>query len=306
MGLGKTISCVSLVAATLHRAKEFGQQPLERGTPPRIASGSSSAVPASHFAGRVWGMPEVKAETPVFGGSIKDGKKKAALERKADEENARTSLVKARSRATLIVCPLSTVSNWEDQFREHWGGEVTVVGGGAGHCPAPAPAASTSASTTAGGLSTASLQKAINEVGMSQPNSTAPSSVASSPKSQGYKRDGTPMRIYIYHGNARRPDPHFLADFDVVLTTYSTLASEYSKQTRSAALADEDETNSDGGLSSSMDVDGDKKKPVKKRKPRIVPGMDGTSPLQMVHWFRVVLDEAQCVFFCPRAPVRLF
>ncbi|KAH7106756.1 SNF2 family N-terminal domain-containing protein [Auriculariales sp. MPI-PUGE-AT-0066] len=274
MGLGKTISCVSLVAATLQHAKEFGSQPLEIASLSRSFDSMAAVPAASHLAGSVWGMPELApASHPV-----KDSKKKAA-EKRAEEEHARACMLKTRSRGTLIICPLSTVSNWEDQFREHWGGEVTVVGGPSGTAP-------TAPSTPGASMNTTLLQRAINEVGESSTRASSPGC--------SYRKQGTPLRVYIYHGNARRPDPHFLADFDVVLTTYSTLASEYSKQTRCAAAVDDDDTNSDNGIAL-IDLNGDHKKPVKKRKPKIAPGTDATSPLQMVHWFRVVLDEAHSI-----------
>lgn len=34
----------------------------------------------------------------------------------------------------MIICLLSTASNWEDQLRQHWRGEVTVFGGSGGIC----------------------------------------------------------------------------------------------------------------------------------------------------------------------------
>jgi hypothetical protein len=39
----------------------------------------------------------------------------------------------------------------------------------------------------------------------------------------------------------------------------------------------------------------------KKRRRRKIEGT-GVSPLQAVQWFRVVLDEAQCVYFVPFPP----
>jgi SNF2 family DNA or RNA helicase len=103
------------------------------------------------------------------------------------------------------------------------------------------------------------------------------------------EKKGTPLRVYVYHGNARRLDPTFLADFDVVITTYSTLATEFSKQSRS--LEDGDDGVSDSG----NEANGKPGKPSKtgKRKRPATNGTEATSPLQSVHWFRVILDEAQ-------------
>lgn len=68
------------------------------------------------------------------------------------------------SQATLIVCPLSTISNWEDQIGQH------VIRGS--------------------------------------------------------------LKVYVYHGAQRRSDPEFLAKYDVVLTTYSILSLEFSKEVK--------------------------------------------------------------------------
>lgn len=256
MGLGKTITCVSLIAATLKSAQEFGsRQPEKPPVPPKAFN--ESYLSASHFSGAVWGMPEMRAEHP----SSSKGKGKAAKEQdKLTAEYTRARRIKTNSRATLIVCPLSTVSNWEDQFREHWKGEVTVVGG-------------------CGTTSKDTVLRSGN------PNCN-------------------PLRVYVYHGNSRKPDPLFLADFDAVITTYATLASEYSKQTRSTDSGKEEdgpcgsddefvETDECGNLAPKPKVT---KCGVKRRKAAANPaGGELTSPLQSVNWFRVVLDEAQYV-----------
>lgn len=259
MGLGKTITCVSLIAATLKSAQEFGSRQPEK--PPQPAKGLDEPyLSASHFSGAVWGMPEIRAEQT----SSSKGKGKAAKEQdKLTAEYTRACRIRTNSRATLIVCPLSTVSNWEDQFREHWKGEVTVVGG-CGSTPKD--------TTTRSG----------------SPNCT-------------------PLRVYVYHGNSRKPDPLFLADFDAVITTYATLASEYSKQTRStdSGKCEQDEDGPYGSDDECVETDecGSlvlKSKVTKcgmKRKKAVTNPAGGelTSPLQSVNWFRVVLDEAQCV-----------
>lgn len=248
MGLGKTITCVSLIAATIRSAAQFASSSVDRPTGP-LASSSREDPSVSHFAGSAWGMP------PVENNAKAKAKAQRAQER-LESEQLRASRIKAKSRATLIICPLSTVSNWEDQFREHWRGEVNVVGG---------------------------------------------STSQSSPRT----REGRPLRVYIYHGNARRPDPDFLADFDAVITTYATLASEFSKQNRSVACADDDDdecaVSSDGG-GVEIDERGNQvlrlpkpKRAGQKRKKSGLGGssMEATSALQSIHWFRVVLDEAQ-------------
>lgn len=259
MGLGKTITCVSLIAATLRSAQEFGSREPEK-PPPLPKAPEDSYLSASHFSGVVWGMPEVRGEHA----SSSKGKGKAAKEQdKLTAEYTRACRIKTNSRATLIVCPLSTVSNWEDQFREHWNGEVTVVGG----------CGSTSKDT-------------ITRNG--------------NPKC-------APLRVYVYHGNSRKPDPLFLADFDAVITTYATLASEYSKQTRStdSGKSEQDEDVPYGSEDECVETDEygnsvPKQKVTKcgvKRKKVSASPVNGelTSPLQSVNWFRVVLDEAHCI-----------
>jgi len=269
MGLGKTITSVSLIAATLESAREFGSRQPEKPPPPP-KSLDEPYLSASHFSGAVFGMPDIRAEHA----SSSKGKGKAAKEQdRLTAEYTRACRIKTNSRATLIVCPLSTVSNWEDQFREHWKGDVTVVGG---------------CGSTPKDTMTRSGHPSCN-----------------------------PLRVYVYHGNARKPDPLFLADFDAVITTYATLASEYSKQTRStdsvkteqeedAPYMSEDEcveTDECGNLTPKPKVT---KCGVKRKK--AAPNNTGgelTSPLQCVNWFRVVLDEAQYVITQIPTPLRI-
>lgn len=257
MGLGKTITCVSLIAATLDSAKAFASEVVDPLPP----------------------LPDILSHQEHGGAQnayeVAKGKAKAArAQEKFEAEYTRASRIKVKSRASLIICPLSTVSNWEDQFREHWKGVVSVVGGGGSCTIAPSP---------------------------SPPKTEEPLAPRNT-----LIRQGTPLRIYIYHGNARRPDPAFLADFDAVITTYATLASEFSKQNRCLTGAEEDEEGGSSDGVTLLEVDGygnqiakpaKPKKNTLKRKKSGMPGagnsLDLTSPLQSVHWFRVVLDEAQ-------------
>ncbi|PCH33927.1 hypothetical protein WOLCODRAFT_135395 [Wolfiporia cocos MD-104 SS10] len=302
MGLGKTITCVSLIAATLSSARQFAAIPLTPAVTP--TESQEPALTAAHFAGSVWGMP-ASAEAS----SSKSKAKGSRETEKHQAEFSRMSRLKTKSRATLIICPLSTVVNWEDQFREHWRGEVTVVGGAGGaNCSTTStPQAATSqASTPQLGASVLFTFSSTPPSSQATPSGQATPSEPEKPV-LGRKREGTPLRIYVYHGNARRPDPTFLADFDAVITTYSTLASEFSKQIRSVAPAedDDDEDNSSDG---NLDVDekGDnilklakpKKAGAKKRKKRNgIPNgcTEASSPLQCIYWFRVVLDEAHSI-----------
>ncbi|KAF5352754.1 hypothetical protein D9756_006061 [Leucocoprinus leucothites] len=328
MGLGKTITCVSLIAATLQSAKSFAAQPLEQ---PQQPPKKPQHPNAAQFAGAVWGMPE--SPTPSSNKDLK-AKKAEREQEKADAEYVRACRIKARSRATLIICPLSTVANWEDQFREHWRGEVTVVGGN-GICPGSATTAATATTSSTNGTNTPDSTPADPTTGAATPSQSSSSSASTStahahtakPDKSLRVRDGTPMRVYIYHGNARRPDPTFLADFDAVITTYATLASEFSKQNRTAQSQTEE---GDGGGSSDGGIDRGRMggvggggadpdleivevqtggmsleptKPAakktggtKRKKPMTtVSNTEIASPLQSIHWFRVVLDEAHSI-----------
>jgi SWI/SNF-related matrix-associated actin-dependent regulator of chromatin subfamily A3 len=278
MGLGKTITCVSLMAATLQSAQEFSLSPLALANSRPDSGHGEAPLTASHFSGSVWGMPEV-SDT---GTSAKAKAKAMRQQEKLDSDFARASRIKAKSRATLIICPLSTVSNWEDQFREHWRGEVTVIGGAGGICTPVSPPAHVSLSTPA--LSDVKSEPSVPVTRV---------------------REGRPLRVYVYHGNARRPEPEFLADFDAVITTYATLASEFSKQNRriaSVEAEDEEEDGSSDGGGVDIDEHGNqvlrlpkpKKTGLKRKKSGLTNGaLESTSPLQSIHWFRVVLDEAQ-------------
>ncbi|THH33466.1 hypothetical protein EUX98_g728 [Antrodiella citrinella] len=281
MGLGKTITCVSLIAATLNSAKAFATTALS--VPPLTPSSSQqdNDLTAAHFQGSVWGMQAVAPPPPPPPHTSQKAKAKQAREQdKADAEYARACRIKVNSRATLIICPLSTVMNWEDQFREHWRGEVTVVGGGGISCNL----AAASASQTPGTSTPCSQETDVKPV-------VAPKSVARI-------REGTPLRVYVYHGTSRKPDPSFLADFDAVITTYSTLATEFSKQNKSLCEEEEEAEASDGFVE--VDEQGNSilkpskgKKAAKRKKPGCRQEMP--SPLQSVNWFRVVLDEAHSI-----------
>ena len=224
---------------------------------------------------------------PDPGASAKGKAKTERMQDKLEASYARSCRIKVKSRATLIVCPLSTVSNWEDQFREHWKGEVYVVGG-SGSCPSLPSSQATSCPTPTPSLTSFNIEEKAEA------------------KRPGRIREGRPLRVYVYHGNARRPDASFLSDCDAVITTYATLASEFSKQSRSLMVDDDDDDDGSSDGQGGVDIDEygnqilrlpkPKKTGTKRKKsanlqannPAEIP-----SALQSIHWFRVVLDEAQ-------------
>lgn len=302
MGLGKTLTTVSLIASTLATARKYAREgATEYGSDDDEeedeGSDEQSDLDASHFAGMVHGMPAPTVNKSRLIGSqaVKyDPRKIARLERRA-----RLERIQLRSRATLLICPLSTVTNWEDQIREHWKGNVYVEGG----------------------HQTVS-QKRANGDG-------------------DYTGKGKPdLRVFIYHGASRKVNVSKLADFDVVITTFNVLQTEYSKQLKTAEgmrryasanatpsgtstpARDSDEPLEvdDSGTpivrAETAGVTADRKRLLKAEPPAgskhsktssknsMVHGFDVmgkktsgevVSPLQSIEWFRVVLDEAQYV-----------
>jgi hypothetical protein len=69
-------------------------------------------------------------------------------------------------------------------------------------------------------------------------------------------RTGGALSIYCYHGRRRTRDPREISKYDVVVTTYGTLASDYSRT---------------------------KLRPA------------NTSPLHLVRWHRLIMDESHCL-----------
>jgi len=154
MGLGKTLSILSLVASSLAEARTWSvQEPIQPQPPPARKKGEAS---------RQFNVP---APPPL-----------------------ELTRLKHNSRATLLVCPLSTITNWEDQIKTHiMPGELTY---------------------------------------------------------------------YIYHGSNRIKDARKLAEYDIVMTTYGSVASEVTARSK---------------------------------------GKSGPWPLEEIGWFRIVLDEAHMI-----------
>ncbi|KAI0971361.1 SNF2 family N-terminal domain-containing protein [Xylaria arbuscula] len=154
MGLGKTLSILSLVASTLDVADDWSRkEPIQPQAPPPKKKGESS---------RQFNVP-----TPP---------------------PLQLTTLKRNGKATLLVCPLSTINNWEEQIKLHI-------------------------------------------------------------------KPGQ-LKFYIYHGSNRIKDPNLLVDYDMVLTTYGSVASEVTARNR---------------------------------------GKPGPWPLEEIGWFRIVLDEAHMI-----------
>lgn len=303
MGLGKTIVVISLVCTTLADARDWaaGRPTKDKhdsrlDAPPNSKNGQ--AVSVGEFSGNLYGAP--RAEDLVPPHTSKQKKAREKREKKKEEAiDDRFKIVECRSRATLIVCPLSTVQNWECQFEEHTravededGGKVFEIKD-----------------------DDAAVEELKEKYGLEREDSddsmkrefTPPPPTSKTAKKEKKKA----LSIYVYHGASRTNDPLKLADHDVVLTTFSTLGSEYSKQVKilekkeeeeekakeRVALEREEQENGiqviygfgpDGEILEQPEED----KPKPKRKRKRVEG-SGISPLQAVQWYRVVLDEAQ-------------
>ncbi|KAG5989524.1 hypothetical protein E4U52_005488 [Claviceps spartinae] len=83
MGLGKTLSILSLVASTLREARDWERTPIVQRPNAKVDSKASSNGHA------------------------------------ASQTNLEPATVKRHVKTTLIICPLSTVSNWEEQLKQH-------------------------------------------------------------------------------------------------------------------------------------------------------------------------------------------
>jgi SNF2 family DNA or RNA helicase len=299
MGLGKTITCVALIASTFQSAREFATIPLPPLPKPPLQQRSSEPLPsAADFEGSVWGMPDVSDFSHL------SAKKKAQMQREKEKWEclyARSKRLKVRSRATLIVCPLSTVANWEDQFVEHWAGKVSVVGGSGSSCASQTTLSQFIVGPSRPAAATQAVKQQTSQESTDTPDGTPPP-----PTANGVDKKSEPLKVYVYHGNARRPDPKYLADFDAVITTYATLASEFSKQGKSIATqeGEDDDDDVDSNDTPEMDVDvagnqiiqipqAKKGRKRKKSSGLFTGASEISSPLQSVIWFRIVLDEAQ-------------
>ncbi|KAG0252829.1 hypothetical protein BG011_006717 [Mortierella polycephala] len=107
MGLGKTITVISLIMATLDRGM-YSQL--------RVNKGAALAPPitaAPDFLNSGDQVTEYDSPpSPTIRPLLPTAPRKPTLKK-------RLTNLRTKSHATLIVCPLSTVQNWEEQFEAH-------------------------------------------------------------------------------------------------------------------------------------------------------------------------------------------
>ncbi len=279
---------IALIASTRESAYRFAQEGLQDDVSDSESASDASDLSVSHFENSVYGMPDSMAVDAQQGG--KGTKRKAGRDLKFDrkkvarlEGKARRERLTARSRATLLVCPLTTLSNWEDQLKEHWNGNVEIVNG---------------------------FKKAgEKDVRVERPD----------------------LRVYIYHGPSRVQEAAFLNQFDIVITTFTTMQTEYTRQVKTSegSQAYASGANSSSGEreetpevpedweTEQKDEDGKpfvrgaERPEVAAERLQLNQGQgrkakrtemdllgrptdrEVISPLQAIEWFRVVLDEAQ-------------
>ncbi|GAA6064182.1 hypothetical protein JCM10212_002924 [Sporobolomyces blumeae] len=327
MGLGKTIVVISLVCTTIADAREWAKLPPIKekhdarfDAPPNPKNGQT--VPAAEFGSNMYGLTNADyagAAPPKQTGRQKKAREKREKKRE-DAIEERFKMLECRSRATLIVCPLSTVQNWESQFEEHTravevddkGGKVFELSDDEEPKTLAEKFERQWRSQERGKDDSDDSDDEMMRCDWTPPPESRKAKAAATPRKK-------PLSIYVYHGTARVTDPAKLADHDVVITTFSTLASEYSKQAkiieeredaeeaaREAAEREREEARNgvqviygfgkNGELLTAPPGKGedDDKKPKTKRKRKRVDGT-GVSPLQAVQWYRVVLDEAHII-----------
>ncbi|GAA6055900.1 hypothetical protein JCM3770_002351 [Rhodotorula araucariae] len=331
MGLGKTIVIISLVCTTLPEARVWaGETPtkdkidsrFEEKLKPADVAAAGRTVDGGQFKSQLWGIVGDVAADGSSGSSTGKplSKKKQAKQRREkkreDAVQSRFDKLEVRSRATLIVCPLSTVQNWESQFEEHTAHvEVDEDGG-------------KSVELEQGTRAIKALKRKMRVASSDDEHDggdddTDSISDESTPEPAGKKRKKKrtpPLKIYIYHGGARCSDVRTLADHDVVITTFSTVGTEFSKQSKAEEAREDEEEKAaqkaqeeedgimqvfgfapDGTIlerppGDVIDAEAEAAATAKKnkRKRKRVEG-SGVSPLQAIQWFRVVLDEAHII-----------
>ncbi|KAI5475860.1 DNA repair protein rad5 [Pseudohyphozyma bogoriensis] len=295
MGLGKTIVVISLVATTLEEAKIWAQGKPEKDKVDKRFDGvgDKKKPKLDDFKSQLYGVEPNAALSSFLGTHNQSSKplskkKEAKLKReqkRADAADSRFEKLVTKSRATLIVCPLSTVQNWESQFEEH-----VVKGENSSSFEIP-------------------IEKGWGDGEEEDKKPLRGKAKAREMELERERQKGRgAISVYVYHGNSRLQDAVKLADYDVVITTFSTLGTEYSRQVRAEEEREEEAKEKSEDSDDALEVydengflltkpkveETDSKDGKRKRKRKKIEG-SGLSPLQQIQWFRVVLDEAHII-----------
>ncbi|CAJ0829638.1 6145_t:CDS:2 [Entrophospora sp. SA101] len=105
MGLGKTIQIIALVLGTLEEARKFSN------VKPKPNNKTKSTSPTFLNSSLITTANDNSEKKP----NINDYDDSEL----SDSDSYVESTDGIKSRGTLIICPLSTISNWEDQFTSH-------------------------------------------------------------------------------------------------------------------------------------------------------------------------------------------
>ncbi|GMH38240.1 hypothetical protein BSKO_06124 [Bryopsis sp. KO-2023] len=108
------------------------------------------------------------------------------------------------------------------------------------------------------------------------------------------------LSVQMHHGTTRAKTAERLRDYGIVLTTYGTVLSEYPEETRKMRKKDGNSSENP------IDLSGDEEEEEEEMKLKLEDGVSKKSapkkkskkkrgPLFDVHWYRVVLDEAQTI-----------
>ena len=112
MGLGKTIQIIALILS--NQPKRVAKKPFKtpKSVPKQQPTSSTAAFQSALSLSEKWAM--LGRNQYDFGFVPPEERPKSLLE---DEENPLVGSLP--SKCTLIVCPLSTIYNWEDQISSH-------------------------------------------------------------------------------------------------------------------------------------------------------------------------------------------
>lgn len=148
MGLGKTLTTIALILSNFHHGEPLPlgtcKQDLKAGTSGKssraqtksgeqeLKAGSESAVGSISHSGQkkmcfesMDFMKELEASPPQKKAKNK-GPSKASQPKKGVPLSPADSAEHTGARATLIICPLSVLSNWLDQFEQHVRADVRL------------------------------------------------------------------------------------------------------------------------------------------------------------------------------------